>query len=244
MEATATSLPEKQELLYEGKAKRIYRTSDPELIWVEFKDDLTAFDGKKHATLEGKGAFNNQISAVLMGMLNEQGVRTHFVRLISEREQLVRHLKMIPLEVVVRNVVAGSLSRRTGIAEGTELREPVVEFYYKSDELGDPLLCHEHITKVLGLASSEEIAELAQAGLAINRVLTGFFDQRGVTLVDFKLEFGRDSQGNLVLGDEITPDTCRLWDKETGTKMDKDRFRRDLGNVAEAYAEVLKRVGG
>lgn len=233
---------EKGALLYEGKAKRIYETNDPELLWIEYKDSATAFDGKKKAEIEGKGRLNNLISSIIFTKLQERGIDSHFVRQLSETEQLVKKVEIIPLETVVRNYAAGSISKRLRIPEGEKLRRPIVEFYYKSDALGDPLLTEDHI-EILDLASQEEVELLKTKALAVNKVLTELFAELGVKLIDFKLEFGRDSQGNVLLADEISPDTCRLWDIETNEKLDKDVFRRDLGSLTEAYEAILQRLG-
>ncbi len=233
---------EKGALLYKGKAKRIYETNDPELLWIEYKDSATAFDGKKKAEIEGKGRLNNLISSIIFTKLQERGIDSHFVRQLSETEQLVKKVEIIPLETVVRNYAAGSISKRLGIPEGEKLRRPIVEFYYKSDALGDPLLTEDHI-EILDLASQEEVELLKTKALAVNKVLTELFAELGVKLIDFKLEFGRDSQGNVLLADEISPDTCRLWDMETNEKLDKDVFRRDLGSLTEAYEAILQRLG-
>jgi phosphoribosylaminoimidazole-succinocarboxamide synthase len=233
---------EKGALLYEGKAKRIYETNDPELLWIEYKDSATAFDGKKKAEIEGKGRLNNLISSIIFTKLQERGIDSHFVRQLSETEQLVKKVEIIPLETVVRNYAAGSISKRLRIPEGEKLRRPIVEFYYKSDALGDPLLTEDHI-EILDLASQEEVELLKTKALAVNKVLTELFAELGVKLIDFKLEFGRDSQGNVLLADEISPDTCRLWDMETNEKLDKDVFRRDLGSLTEAYEAILARLG-
>jgi len=233
---------EKGALLYEGKAKRIYETNDPELLWIEYKDSATAFDGKKKAEIEGKGRLNNLISSIIFTKLQERDIDSHFVRQLSETEQLVKRVEIIPLETVVRNYAAGSISKRLRIPEGEKLRRPIVEFYYKSDALGDPLLTEDHI-EILDLASQEEVELLKTKALAVNKVLTELFAELGVKLIDFKLEFGRDSQGNVLLADEISPDTCRLWDMETNEKLDKDVFRRDLGSLTEAYAAILARLG-
>lgn len=234
---------EKLEQLYEGKAKRIFRTSDPDIYWVEYKDDATAFNGEKKGTIVGKGELNNRITSIFFEMLRQEGIDNHFVELLSPREQLVRRVEIIPLEVVVRNVAAGSLAKRLGMAEGTVLPHPVVEFYYKDDALGDPLVNPSHI-KVLGIASEADLAKLEELGIRINDILRTYLAAKGVNLIDFKLEFGRRPDGNILLADEISPDTCRFWDAQTGEKMDKDRFRRDLGNVEEAYQEMLRRIGG
>lgn len=232
---------EKGALLYEGKAKRVYATSDPELLWIEYKDSATAFDGKKKAEIEGKGRLNNLISSIIFTKLQERGIDSHFVRQLSETEQLVKRVEIIPLETVVRNYAAGSISKRLRIPEGEKLRRPIVEFYYKSDALGDPLLTEDHI-EILSLASKAEVKLLKEKALKVNQVLSELFRQLGIKLVDFKLEFGRDSQGNILLADEISPDTCRLWDLETGERLDKDVFRRDLGSLTEAYEAILARL--
>lgn len=234
---------EKQELLYEGKAKKIYRTSIQDQYWVEYKDDATAFNGEKKGQIAGKGELNNRITSIFFTLLKEKGVDNHFVKMISAREQIVRKVEIIPLEVVIRNLAAGSLAKRLGMEEGTPLPHPVVEFYYKNDALGDPLVNPSHI-KVLGAASEADLAELERIGLLVNGILRAYLRERGVILVDFKLEFGRTPEGTILLADEISPDTCRFWDAETGDKLDKDRFRRDLGNVEGAYQEMLKRLGG
>jgi phosphoribosylaminoimidazole-succinocarboxamide synthase len=234
---------EKREQLYEGKAKRIYRTSAPDQYWVEYKDDATAFNGEKKGKIVGKGELNNRITSIFFTLLKEKGIDNHFIEMLSSNEQLVRKVEIIPLEVVVRNIAAGSLAKRLGMEEGTVLPQPVVEFYYKDDALGDPLVNHSHI-KVLGIANTAEVARLEQLGLQINEILQAYLRERNVLLVDFKLEFGRSSDREILLADEISPDTCRFWDARTKEKLDKDRFRRDLGNVEEAYQEILRRLGG
>jgi len=234
---------EKREQLYEGKAKRIYRTSEPDVYWVEYKDDATAFNGEKKGTIVGKGELNNRITSIFFTMLKEQGIDNHFVEMLSSNEQLVRKVEIIPIEVVVRNIAAGSLAKRLGMEEGTVLPHPIVELYYKDDALGDPFINHHHV-KVLGIASDAEVAKLEEIGLAVNKVLQTYLAERKVILVDFKLEFGRTENGEVLLADEISPDTCRFWDADTKEKLDKDRFRRDLGNVEEAYQEMLRRLGG
>ncbi|HHY33369.1 MAG TPA: phosphoribosylaminoimidazolesuccinocarboxamide synthase [Firmicutes bacterium] len=239
---TLSDVARPNELVYEGKAKRVYRMNDPDCYLVEFKDDATALDGRKRGKIAGKGTVNCQVSAALFTHLESRSIRTHFVRLESENTMVVRRLSMLPLEVVVRNIVAGSLSRRLGIAEGTRPAFPIIEFYYKSDALGDPLVVEDHIVG-LGLASRDVVSSLREAAGAVNRELAPFLAERGLVLVDFKLEFGW-SDGVLLLGDEISPDTCRLWDVASGERLDKDRFRRDMGGVEEAYAEVLRRVVG
>ena len=231
---------EKIEKIYEGKAKTLYTTSDPDLLVQHFKDEATAFDGKKKGTIENKGVLNNKISTRIFEYLESKGVKTHFVEMQSDREMLIKKLRIIPVEVVVRNIVAGSLSKRLGIEEGTVLKEPVLELFYKNDPLGDPMINRCHAT-VFGFATAGELDQMEAAALKVNRILSEFFDERGIILVDYKLEFGVH-KGEVLLGDEITPDGCRLWDKQTHEKMDKDRFRRDLGKVEEAYQEVLKKV--
>ena len=230
-----------EELLYEGKAKKLFITEDPQILRVEYKDDATAFNGKKFDRLRDKGRLNNAITVFFFEHLDTKDIPSHFVRKISETEQLVRRVKIIPLEVVVRNVAAGSLSKRIGWEEGKELPHPIVEFYYKDDDLGDPLLAEEHI-RLLELASDEEIEELKKRGLAVNEALKSLMLSKGIRLIDFKLEFGLDQKGEILLADEISPDTCRFWDIESGKILDKDRFRRDLGGVTEAYLEIHQRL--
>ena len=230
-----------EELLYEGKAKKLFITEDPQILRVEYKDDATAFNGKKFDRLRDKGRLNNAITVFFFEHLETKDIPSHFVRKISETEQLVRRVKIIPLEVVVRNVAAGSLSRRIGWEEGKELPHPIVEFYYKDDDLGDPLLAEEHI-RLLELASEAQIEELKKRGLAVNEALKSLMLSKGIRLIDFKLEFGLDQKGEILLADEISPDTCRFWDIESGKILDKDRFRRDLGGVTEAYLEIHQRL--
>jgi phosphoribosylaminoimidazole-succinocarboxamide synthase len=229
--------------LYEGKAKRLWATDNPDTLRMEFKDEATAFDGKKKAQFENKGRLNNTISTLIYGMLEKEGIPTHFVRQIDDTNVEVRKVEILMVEVIVRNLAAGSFTRRTGIAEGHVFKQPVVEFSYKSDALGDPLINDDYIRE-MGLATPEELAHLRKSALKVNELLSAFFAKCGLKLVDFKLEFGRLSTDPsvIVLADEISPDGCRLWDLKTGEKMDKDRFRRDLGNVMEAYEEVLGRV--
>lgn len=234
---------QKLEMLYEGKAKRIYKTDAAHQFWVEYKDSATAFNGEKKGTIVGKGELNNKISGILFDLLRENGVENHYIRQLSDNEQLVKEVSIVPLEVVVRNIAAGSLAKRLGWDEGTELPETVVEFYYKNDELGDPLVNSSHIS-VLKLAQPEQLEEMKRISLRVNEILKSYFFERKVLLVDFKLEFGVDPNGKLILADEISPDTCRFWDADTGEKLDKDRFRRDLGNVEQAYQEILRRLGG
>ncbi|USK60224.1 phosphoribosylaminoimidazolesuccinocarboxamide synthase [Peribacillus asahii] len=234
---------EKRELLYEGKAKRIYATDNNEVVWVEFKDSATAFNGEKKSEIEGKGALNNQITSLLFAKLREENIPSHFIEKISDREQLVKKVEIIPLEVVIRNTAAGSFSKRLGVEEGTPLKKPLVEFYYKDDSLGDPLLTEDHIEE-LEIASREEIAILKEKGLEVDRVLSVFFEELGIKLIDFKLEFGKTSDGAILLADEISPDNCRFWDAKTNEKMDKDVFRRDLGNLTDAYKKILAKLEG
>ena len=231
---------EKRELIYEGKAKRVYATDQIGQVIHEFKDDATAFDGKKRGTIAGKGRVNAQMSDVIFRLLEKRGVHTHHISLLSENEILTWLLEMIPLELIVRNYAAGSLARRLGLPERTEMRSPLVEYYYKSDELGDPMLSREHIRE-LGLADDEQVDEMTAIALKVNEILRPYFEARGLVLADFKLEFGL-REGRIYLGDEFSPDVCRLWDMESGEIMDKDRFRQDLGNVEETYAEVLRRI--
>ena len=230
-----------EELLYEGKAKKLFITEDPQILRVEYKDDATAFNGKKFDRLRDKGRLNNAITVFFFEHLETKDIPSHFVRKISETEQLVRRVKIIPLEVVVRNVAAGSLSKRIGWEEGKELPHPIVEFYYKDDDLSDPLLAEEHI-RLLELASEAQIEELKKRGLAVNKALKSLMLSKGIRLIDFKLEFGLDQKGEILLADEISPDTCRFWDIESGKILDKDRFRRDLGGVTEAYLEIHQRL--
>ena len=232
---------EKKEQLYEGKAKKVFATEDPQLLIVQYKDDATAFNGLKKGTIVGKGIINNQMSNRLMAMLESEGVPTHFVQELSQRETLVKKVSIVPLEVIVRNIAAGSFSKRYGVEEGVVFDQPTIEFSYKNDELGDPLLNTKHAL-ALKVATPEEIETIERYSLKINEVLKACWLSCGVILVDFKLEFGRLADGTIVLADEISPDTCRLWDSKTHKKLDKDRFRRDLGGVEEAYAEIMKRL--
>ncbi|MDP8949300.1 MAG: phosphoribosylaminoimidazolesuccinocarboxamide synthase [Actinomycetota bacterium] len=229
-----------EKLLYEGKAKQVYATDEEGVLLHRYKDDATAFDGKKRGTIGGKGHINATMSAAVFEYLETQGVPTHFVERADDKSIKTKRLEMLPVEVVVRNVAAGSLARRIGYEEGTPLKAPIVELYLKDDDLGDPLLNRHHFRE-LGVAD-EDLNFCEALGLKVNEVLAPYFDERGVTLVDFKIEVGRDAEGNLMLADEISPDTCRFWDKETNEKLDKDRFRRDMGGVEEAYAEMLRRV--
>jgi phosphoribosylaminoimidazole-succinocarboxamide synthase len=233
---------EKLEQLYEGKAKRIFRTDSPGLYLVDYKDDATAFNGAKKGTIQNKGVLNNLISTVFFRLLEEKGIPTHFVKQVSDREMLVKSLEIIMVEVVVRNIAAGSLSKRLGLPEGKVLATPVLEFYYKDDDLGDPMINDYHI-RALGLASAEQMSKITEIALKVNKILLDHLADKNIDLVDFKLEFGVH-MGEVILGDEISPDTCRFWDKDTHEKLDKDRFRRDLGNVEEAYEEVYRRLTG
>lgn len=232
---------EKREQLYEGKAKIVYRTDDPERYIVYFKDDATAFNGLKKGTISGKGELNNRISAHFFTLLEKQGIPTHFEKLLSPREMLVKKVTILPIEVVVRNIAAGSLAKRLGLAEGTPMSRPVLEFYLKSDELGDPMINEYHIY-ALNLAGEDELRTIADYALKVNSILSAYLAERKLELVDFKLEFGRTAEGAIILADEISPDTCRFWDAETKEKLDKDRFRRDLGGVEEAYQEIWRRL--
>jgi len=230
-----------REKLYEGKAKIIYASDEPDKVIVYFKDETTAFDGVKKETIAGKGVINNTISSLIFDLLNKRGIPTHYIKKLSEREMLAYKVKIIPVEVVVRNYAAGSFSRRYGIAEGTKLEKPLVETFWKNDELHDPLVCNEHI-ELLKLANLEDVEEMKKMALKVNEILKDFFAQRGIILVDFKIEFGKTEDGKLVVADEISPDSCRLWDAKTMKKLDKDVFRFDLGSLEEAYKEVLNRL--
>ncbi len=227
--------------LYEGKAKKVYATSDENLYIVSYKDDATAFNGLKKGTIAGKGAINNRMSNLLMQMLEQQGVPTHFVRELSDRDTLVKKVSIVPLEVIIRNISAGSFAKRYGVEEGIVFDAPTIEFSYKNDDLGDPLLNRYHAL-ALKLATPEEIDLIEKYAFRVNDVLKDYFLKLNITLVDFKLEFGRLADGTIVLADEISPDTCRFWDRDTGEKLDKDRFRRDLGGVEDAYQEVMRRL--
>ena len=231
----------KCEQLYEGKAKKVFATEDPELLIVSYKDDATAFNGLKKGTIAGKGVINNRMSNALMRLLEKRGIPTHYVKEIDDRNTLVKKVQIVPLEVIVRNIAAGSFAKHYGVDEGTQLKIPTIEFSYKNDALGDPLLNHYHAL-ALGITTQNEIDTIIDLAFRVNEELKSFWAGCGVTLVDFKLEFGRLSDGNIVLADEISPDTCRLWDTATGKKLDKDRFRRDLGGVEEAYQEIMKRL--
>lgn len=233
----------KLEQLYEGKAKKVFKTDDPELYIVDYKDDATAFNGLKKGTILGKGVINNRVTNHLMKMLEKNGIPTHFVEELSERETLVKKVQIVPIEVIVRNIAAGSLSKRLGLPEGTKLRSTVLEYSYKNDELGDPMINDYHIA-AMGLATEEEMKTIADYSFKINRLLGDYLKDLGIELIDFKLEYGKLSDGTIVLADEISPDTCRFWDSKTGEKLDKDRFRRDLGGVEDAYKEILHRLLG
>ena len=232
---------EKREQLYEGKAKKVYATDDENLCIVAYKDDATAFNGLKKGTIVGKGVVNNRMTNMMMRLLEKQGVPTHFVEELSERETLVKKVKIVALEVIIRNVSAGSFAKHYGVEEGIVFDEPTIEFSYKNDDLGDPLL-NEYHALALKLATKEEIATIKKYAFKVNEVLKEYFLKLGVRLIDFKLEFGRLPDGTIVLADEISPDTCRFWDAKTGEKLDKDRFRRDMGGVEDAYKEIFKRV--
>ncbi len=231
----------KLEMIYEGKAKKVYRTDDEMLYIVEYKDDATAFNGLKKGTIVNKGVMNNEISARLFNLLEEKGVETHQVKKLSDREVLVKSVKIVPLEVLVRNYAAGSLSKRLGLEEGLKLKSTVLEFCYKDDALGDPMINDYHIM-AMGIATPEEVAKITEMSFKINDILSEYMLSKGIILVDFKLEFGKTPDGKIILADEISPDTCRLWDAETHEKLDKDRFRRDLGKVEEGYMEVVRRL--
>lgn len=233
---------QKKGLLYEGKAKKVYKTEDPEVYIVSYKDDATAFNGLKKGTIVGKGVVNNRMSNFMFRLLEQQGIPTHYVEELDERETAVKKVAIIPLEVIVRNFAAGSLSKRLGLAEGTKMKSPVLEFSYKNDDLGDPMVNDYHIL-AMELATRAEIDRIAEMSLKINQLMIGFFQTVNVDLIDFKLEFGKTSDGTVILADEISPDTCRFWDRDTHEKLDKDRFRRDMGGVEEAYAEMMKRLG-
>lgn len=234
---------EKREQLYEGKAKKVYATDDASLVIVSYKDDATALDGLKKGTITGKGVVNNRMSDFLMEMLEREGVRTHLVRLLNDRETLVKHVSIVPLEVIIRNISAGSFAKRYGVEEGIVFDEPTIEFSYKNDGLHDPLI-NEYHARALRLATADEIATIKAMAFRINDILKKYFSGLGVKLVDFKLEFGRLADGSIVLADEISPDTCRFWDAVTNEKLDKDRFRRDMGGVEDAYREMMRRVFG
>ncbi|MEG0771372.1 MAG: phosphoribosylaminoimidazolesuccinocarboxamide synthase, partial [Clostridia bacterium] len=233
----------KLEMVYEGKAKRVYKTEDEQLYIVDYKDDATAFNGLKKGQIQGKGIINNRVSNYLMKMLETKGIPTHLVEEISDRETIVKKVKIVPIEVIVRNIAAGSLAKRLGLKEGTKLASTVLEYSYKDDELGDPMINDYHIA-AMNLATKEELQTIADYSFKINDILTAYLKDLNIELIDFKLEYGKTDDGTIILADEISPDTCRFWDSVTKEKLDKDRFRRDLGNVEDAYKEILKRLLG
>lgn len=234
---------EKLEMMYEGKAKKVFRTEDENKVIVYYKDDATAFNGEKKGQIEDKGVFNNTITSALFKLLESKGVKTHFIGKLNDREQLCSKVQIVPLEVIVRNVAAGSMAKRLGLKEGMELKTTVFELSYKNDELGDPLI-NDHHAVAIGLTTFEELKTIYGMAAQINEILKEFFLKQNIKLIDFKLEFGKNSDGEIILADEISPDTCRFWDATTNEKLDKDRFRRDLGNVKEAYVEILNRITG
>lgn len=233
----------KLEQLYEGKAKKVFKTDNPEVLMVDYKDDATAFNGEKKGTINSKGIINNRVTNHLMKMLEAKGIPTHLIEEVSDRETLVKKVSIVPLEVIIRNVAAGSFSKRYGVEEGTQLLSPTLEFSYKDDDLGDPLINSYHVM-ALGLASKEDIDTITEYAFKINDILKEYLLDLGIKLIDFKLEFGKTSNGTIVLADEISPDTCRFWDKDTNEKLDKDRFRRDMGKVEDAYEEIMRRLMG
>ncbi|MDE6520615.1 MAG: phosphoribosylaminoimidazolesuccinocarboxamide synthase [Ruminococcus sp.] len=233
----------KIEQLYEGKAKKVYATNNPELVIVDYKDDATAFNGEKKGTISGKGVINNRMTNYMFKMLEKEGVPTHLVEEISDRETIVKKVSIVPLEVIIRNVAAGSFSKRMGVEEGTKLLTPILEFSYKNDDLGDPFI-NDYYALALGLATKEEIDTITKYAFKVNEFMVNFFKGLNIDLIDFKIEFGRTSDGTIILADEISPDTCRFWDSTTHEKLDKDRFRRDMGGVEEAYQEIMKRLMG
>ena len=232
---------QKKDFIYEGKAKQVYSTDDENLVIIHYKDDATAGNGVKKGTIKDKGIINNKITAKLFSVLEKNGIRTHFREMLNEREQLCERLEIIPLEVIVRNIIAGSMAKRVGIADGTVPKTTIFEICYKNDEYGDPLINDYHAV-AMGLTTFEELGQIYETTRQINDLLKKVFDEEGITLVDFKIEFGKNNKGEILLADEITPDTCRLWDKKTGKKLDKDRFRQDLGGIEEAYIEILNRL--
>ena len=233
---------EKKELLYEGKAKKVFKTDNPEALIVSYKDDATAFDGQKKGTIVGKGAINNRMTNHIFKLLEAKGVPTHLIEEISDRETIVKKVAIVPLEVIVRNYSAGSFAKKLGMEEGILLSSPTLEFSYKDDALGDPFI-NDYYALALNLATREELDTISRYAFVINDVMRDYFDGLNIDLIDFKIEFGRTSDGTIILADEVSPDTCRLWDKDTHDKLDKDRFRRDMGNVEDAYAEVFRRLG-
>lgn len=232
----------KLDMLYEGKAKKVYKTDVEDVYIVEYKDDATAFNGLKKGTIIGKGVINNRMSNHVFKLLEEEGVKTHYIEELSDRETAVKKVEIVPLEVIVRNVCAGSFAKKLGMEEGIKLLTPTLEFSYKNDDLGDPMI-NDYYAIALGLATREEIEKITEMTFKVNEVLGKYFVECGIELIDFKIEFGRDSKGDIILADEISPDTCRLWDINTREKLDKDRFRRDMGQVEDAYKEVFKRLG-
>ena len=232
---------EKQEMMYEGKAKQVYATDDPDRVIIHYKDDATAFNGLKKDSIRNKGVLNNKITTILFNELNRRGIATHWIETLNDRDQLCKKVRIVPLEVIVRNVVAGSMAKKFGIDEGTELKTPVYEICYKNDELGDPMINDTHAVG-LGLATREELDQIYEITAQVNEALKEILDQIGIRLIDFKLEFGKDSTGRVLLADEISPDTCRFWEKGTDKKLDKDRFRRDMGDVIGAYEEIYGRL--
>ena len=234
---------EKKEQLYEGKAKKVYATNDPDLVIVDYKDDATAFNGEKKGTITGKGVINNKMTNFMFKMLEKEGVPTHLVEEISDRETIVKKVSIVPLEVIIRNVAAGSFSKRMGVEEGKQLLCPILEYSYKNDDLGDPFI-NDYYALALGIATKEELETIAKYAFKVNEFMVKFFKGLNIDLIDFKIEFGKTSDGTIILADEISPDTCRFWDSTTHEKLDKDRFRRDMGGVEEAYQEIMKRLMG
>ena len=234
---------EKKEQLYEGKAKKVFATNDPNLVIVDYKDDATAFNGEKKGTITGKGVINNKMTNFMFKMLEKEGVPTHLVEEISDRETIVKKVSIVPLEVIVRNVAAGSFSKRMGVEEGKQLLCPILEFSYKNDDLGDPFI-NDYYALALGIATKEELDTIAKYAFKVNEFMVKFFKGLNIDLIDFKIEFGKTADGTIILADEISPDTCRFWDSTTHEKLDKDRFRRDMGGVEEAYQEIMKRLMG
>ena len=233
----------KTEQLYEGKAKKVFATNNPDYVIVDYKDDATAFNGEKKGTISGKGVINNKMTNYMFKMLEKEGVPTHLVEEISDRETIVKKVSIVPLEVIIRNVAAGSFSKRMGVEEGRKLLTPILEFSYKNDDLGDPFI-NDYYALALGLATKEEIDTIAKYAFKVNEFMVNFFKKLNIDLIDFKIEFGKTSDGTIILADEISPDTCRFWDSTTHEKLDKDRFRRDMGGVEEAYQEIMKRLMG
>ena len=234
---------EKKDQLYEGKAKKVYATNDPDLVIVDYKDDATAFNGEKKGTIAGKGVINNKMTNFMFKMLEKEGVPTHQVEEISDRETIVKKVSIVPLEVIIRNVAAGSFSKRMGVEEGKQLLCPILEYSYKNDDLGDPFI-NDYYALALGIATKEELETIAKYAFKVNEFMVKFFKGLNIDLIDFKIEFGKTSDGTIILADEISPDTCRFWDSTTHEKLDKDRFRRDMGGVEEAYQEIMKRLMG